>query len=331
MKLYLAPMAGITNWPFRRLCYEHGCDAATTEMISAQGYLTAPKDRAVYRYLSARAPFEGTLIVQLFGSEPLYMARAASELTKTGRFAGIDINMGCPAQKVTGGGAGSALMKNEKLAGQIIGAVVGATLLPVTVKMRLGWDDRTKNALSIARIAQEEGAAAVTVHGRTRMQQYGGKADWQAIADIKRCLSIPVIANGDVTDGETALRIAGETNCDGIAIGRGALGNPWVFDEIKAALCGEKYEAPALCEIVETAKRHALYMIAWKGEKCALQEMRKYFAWYVHGRPGAASVRAKINTAPSFNIVFGYLDEFLAQNRDETGTISEIGENYCPN
>ncbi len=310
MQLYLAPMAGITDWPFRLLCFEQGCDTATTEMISAQGYLTAPKERNAYRFLTARAPFEGPLIAQIFGKEPTFMMNAARQLSETGRFVGIDINMGCPAQKVVGGGAGSALMRNERLAGQIIRAAVAGTALPVSVKIRLGWDDASKNAERIARIAQEEGAAMVTVHGRTRMQQYSGRADWEAIARVKQAVRIPVIANGDVTDGAKAKALLAAAGCDGVAIGRGALGNPWVFAEAKAALQGKEYVSPTIQTIIETVRRHARMMIAWKGEKSALLEMRKHFAWYIHGLRGAAAFRTQVNIAPNFTTVFGLLDEF---------------------
>lgn len=317
--LYLAPMAGITDWPFRLLCLSHGCDFATTEMISAQGYLTAPKDRAAYRFLIARAPFEGPLIAQLFGTEPVYIMDAAKRLTDTGRFVGIDINMGCPAQKVTGGGAGSALMRDEEAARRVIHAAVSGTELPVSVKMRLGWDENSMNAVRIAHIAQEEGASLITVHGRTRMQQYSGKADWNKIAEVKQSVRIPVIANGDVTDGQTGLQILHVTGCDGIAIGRGARGNPWIFEEVKAAVRGEEYHKPSLSEIIRTAKAHAHQMSVWKGEKSALLEMRKYFAWYIHDIKGAAALRAKINVAPTFEQVFELLDAFEeAQHEQET-------------
>lgn len=316
MQLYLAPMAGITDWPFRLLCFEQGCDAATTEMISAQGYLTAPKERNAYRFLTARAPFEGPLIAQIFGKEPIFMMNAARQLSESGRFVGIDINMGCPAQKVVGGGAGSALMRNERLAGAIIRAAVAGTVLPVSVKIRLGWDDASKNAERIARIAQEEGAAMVTVHGRTRMQQYSGRADWEAIARVKQAVHIPVIANGDVTDGAKAKALLAATGCDGVAIGRGALGNPWVFAEAKAALQGKEYVHPTIQTIIETARCHARMMIAWKGEKSALLEMRKHFAWYIHGLRGAAAFRTQVNTAPDFQAVFRLLDEFQARQAE---------------
>ena len=301
--LTLAPMAGITDQVFRRLCFEQGCDCATTEMVSAQGFLTAPKDRNAYRFLLARFPEEGALAVQIFGSEPLFMAQAAERLTDLGLFTSIDINMGCPAQKVVGGQSGSALMKDPPLAGRIVEAVKRATLLPVTVKMRLGWDEEHKNAVEFARVLEQAGADLITVHGRTRMQQYAGKAEWEAIAAVKQAVSIPVIANGDITDGESALKALQATRCDGLAIGRGALGNPWIFAEIKAALQGVPYSPPPYAQIVDTAMRQAREMAEWKGQRSALLEMRKHFAWYTAGRRNSAQVRTKVNLAQSFDEV----------------------------
>ena len=301
--LALAPMAGITDQVFRRLCFENGCDQATTEMVSAQGFLTAPKDRMAYRFLLARFPEEGPLAVQLFGSEPEFIARAAAALTDWGCFSSIDINMGCPAQKVVGGQSGSALMKDPALARRIVESAVKATFLPVTVKMRLGWDEDHRNAVDFARMLEEAGASALTVHGRTRMQQYAGKADWEAIAAVKQSVSIPVIANGDVVDGSSALECLRVTGCDGLAVGRGALGNPWVFARIKAALAGKAYAPPPYSQVVDTAMRQAREMAEWKGQRSALLEMRKHFAWYTFGRRGAAQVRTQVNSASSFEEV----------------------------
>ena len=299
-RLYLAPMAGITDQVFRRLCFEQGCGAATTEMVSAQGFLTAPRDRNAYRFLLARFPEEGPLAVQIFGSEPLYMAQAAAQLTDLSLFSAIDINMGCPAQKVVGGQSGSALMKDPLLAGRIVEQVKRATSLPVTVKMRLGWDDAHKNAVAFARVLEQAGADLITVHGRTRMQQYAGKADWAAIGEVKAAVSVPVIANGDITGGSSALEALRATGCDGLAVGRGALGNPWVFAEIRAALENVPYAPPPFSQIVDTAMRQAREMAEWKGERSALLEMRKHFAWYTAGRRNSAQARTKVNLASSF-------------------------------
>jgi len=309
--VYLAPLAGITDQVFRRLCFEQGCDGATTEMVSAQGYLTAPPDRNAYRFLLARFPEEGPLAVQIFGSEPLFMAQAAAKLTDLGLFSSIDINMGCPAQKVVGGQSGSALMKDPDLAAEIVCQVKRATPLPVTVKMRLGWDEEHKNAVSFARMMAQAGADLLTVHGRTRQQQYSGKADWAMIGRVKQAVSIPVIANGDVVDGPSALDVLRVTGCDGLAVGRAALGNPWVFAEIKAALNGQPYTPPPFAQVIDTAMRQAREMAAWKGERSALLEMRKHFAWYTAGRRNSAQVRTRVNLASSFEEVEALLRSLM--------------------
>ena len=307
-ELYLAPLAGITDQVFRRLCFEQGCGRATTEMVSAQGYLTAPADRNAYRFLLARYPEEGPLAVQLFGSEPEYFAKAAAKLEATGAFQSIDVNMGCPAQKVVGGQAGSALMKNPPLAFEIVRQMKRAVSLPVTVKMRIGWDQTHINAVDFAKGLEDAGADLLTVHGRTRMQQYSGQADWDTIARVKEAVSIPVIANGDIVDGPSALRALKTTGCDGLAIGRAALGNPWIFAEIKAALTGQPYTPPPFSQVISTAMRQAREMAAWKGQRSALLEMRKHFAWYTAGRRNSAQVRTKVNLATSFEEVEALLN-----------------------
>lgn len=311
IKLILAPMAGVTDAPYRLLCFERGADRAITEMISAQGYLTAPPSLNVYRFLTEKWPGETETYVQVFGNDPAYVGEAVRRLSGLGRYQGIDINMGCPAHKVTGGGSGSALMKEPLLAAGIMRAARKATGLPVTVKMRLGWDGFTADAL--ARIAENEGMDAVAVHGRTRMEQYMGKADWEKIRIVKESVRIPVYANGDVFTGEDAKSIAEATGCDGILVGRGALGNPWLFEEARAALCEEAYQRPDAETVITLALRHAEMMAQWKDERHAIVEMRKHFAWYLKGMRGAAKLRTRINAMDNMEEVKAVLLRFAKE------------------
>ena len=312
----LAPMAGISDWPMRTLCVEQGCGYTTTEMVSAQGYLTAPDTLNVYKYLLAIGPEEPPPVVQIFGRRADLMAEAARKLSDTGLFSGVDINMGCPAQKVTGGGAGSALMRDLPLCAEIISAVRKATSLPLSVKMRLGWDEEHITAPELAHIAEDCGADLLTVHGRTRSQQYSGHADWEQIGIVKRSVRIPVLCNGDVNSAEScmeALRISG---CDGVAIGRGALGNPFVFAQIRAALNGQMPVCPDDGQIVATAIRHGKMMLDWKGEHAAVLEMRKHLCWYIHGKRGAAQLRTRITAVDTMEEVFSLLREFAALQKN---------------
>lgn len=307
--LRLAPMAGVTDWPFRTLCFQMGAQMCYTEMISAMGYLSVPAHHIATAQLLEVGPDEGLLAVQIFGHDPEVMAKAAARLQNTGKFIGIDINMGCPAHKIVGGGEGSALMREPVLAGRIMEKVVRAALLPVSVKLRLGWDDDSRNVLELARIAQESGVREITVHGRTRMQQYSGKADWDAIAQVKQAICIPVIANGDIFSASDALNILAHTGADGLMIGRGALGNPWLFSQIRALQNGLMQAPPMFLERCETALRHAEMMCAWKPESVAVAEMRKHLSWYIQGVHGAARMRVKINQAQTLNQVRQALDE----------------------
>lgn len=308
----LAPMAGITDWPMRVLCCEQGCNYTTTEMVSAMGYLTAPQSLHVYQYLLAVDEHEVTPAVQIFGHHADLMAQAAARLSDLGLFSAVDINMGCPAHKVNGSGSGSALMKDLPLCSEIIRAVRSATSLPLTVKMRLGWDDNSLCASELAHICEDNGVDMITVHGRTRMQQYSGKANWQAIADVKQRVKIPVILNGDITSAKSAMDALNQTGCDGLAIGRGALGNPFLFGQIRAALEGRDVEFPSTELIIATAKRHGDMMRQWKGDHSAVLEMRKHMCWYIHGRRGAAKLRTRITAVDTMDEVYQLLDEFAA-------------------
>ena len=291
----LAPMAGITDWPFRLLCFEQGCDVAYTEMVSAMGYLYAPRNHPATVSLLERRPGEPKLILQIFGKEADLMARAAEELSSLGRYDGIDINMGCPAHKVASSGEGSGMMRNPENAEKIVRAVVKASHLPVSVKMRLGWDDQHKNVVELARMCEDAGVTELAVHGRTRMQQYSGSADWDMIAEVKRAVSIPVYGNGDIFTAEDGVQKLRDSGVDGLLIGRGALGNPWLFRQIKAALAGETVFEPTIQERVDTALRHYDMLLSWKPERVAVNEMRKHVGWYIHGLRGAAQMRNRIN------------------------------------
>lgn len=293
--LLLAPMAGFSDMSFRVLCKSLGCDLTVTEMVSAKGLFYGSQKTAE---LLETDPAERPVVMQIFGREPEIMADMAQRLAERYGEAllAIDINMGCPAPKITGNGEGSALMREPLLAGHIVETVAKKAGVPVTVKIRKGYDARHENAAEIARIAEDSGAAAITVHGRTREQMYAGCADYAAIAAVRAAVKIPVIGNGDVRDGDSALRLLRQTRCDGIMIGRGALGNPFVFSEVRAALRGETYTPPTWAERMETAVRHTRMTSANKGERGIL-ELRKHIVYYLSGIPGAARLRTRLQNA----------------------------------
>lgn len=294
--IILAPMAGVSDLPFRLLCHEQGAGLVCMEMISAKAILYHNRNT---ESLLEIHPQEGPVSLQLFGSDPAIMADIAARIEDR-PFQILDINMGCPVPKIVGNGEGSALMKNPLLAGQIIEAVVKAVGKPVTVKIRKGFDEEHVNAVEMAHVAQESGAAAVAVHGRTREQFYSGKADWDIIRRVKQAVSIPVIGNGDVVDGESALALLQQTGCDGIMIGRACQGNPWIFREVKNFLeSGQKCPRPTNREIVDTILRHARLQLQYKGEYIGIREMRKHVSWYSAGVPNSARFRAEINAMES--------------------------------
>ena len=305
--LILAPMAGVTDLPFRLLCSEQGAGMSGMEMVSAKAILYGNKNT---EGLLAIHPQEGPVSLQLFGSDPKIVSEMAARIEER-PFAVLDFNMGCPVPKIVGNGEGSALMREPKLAGEIIAATVKAISKPVTVKIRKGFDEAHVNAVEIAKIAEDAGAAAVAVHGRTREQFYSGQADWEIIARVKEAVSIPVIGNGDVTDGESARRMLSETGCDGVMIGRAARGNPWLFAKIAAFLeDGRTLPAPSLEEKKEMMLRHAALQLAEKGEYTGVREMRKHLSWYTAGLPNSARLRGQVNLAESFEQI-RQLVEFL--------------------
>ena len=292
----LGPMAGVTDLPFRLLCREQGAGLVCSEMVSAKAIYYKNKNTEGLLEIHDQ---EGPVSLQLFGSEPELMAQMAKEIEER-PFAILDINMGCPVPKVVNNGEGSALMKDPLLAGRIISAVASAVKKPVTVKIRKGFDEEHVNAVELAHIAQESGAAAVTVHGRTRQQFYAGKADWDIIAQVKAAVKIPVIGNGDVTSPQKADELVRQTGCDGIMIARGAQGNPWIFSEmIHWEETGELPPRPDKDEIRKMMLRHARLQLEYKGEFSGIREMRKHVAWYTKGLKGAARLREKVNAVES--------------------------------
>ena len=290
--LILAPMAGVTDLPFRLLCKEQGCGLMYTEMVSAKAILY--KNRNTGPLMEVR-PEEEPVALQLFGSDPEIVSDIAAQV-EDGPYAFIDINMGCPVPKIVNNGEGSALMKNPKLVEEILTALVKQGKKPVTVKFRKGFDDDHINAVEIARIAESCGVSAVAVHGRTRAQFYSGKADWDIIRQVKEAVKIPVIGNGDIFTPEDAKRMLYETGCDGLMIARGAKGNPWIFSRTLHYLeTGELLGPPDKEELKETILRHAQLQIQFKGEYLGLCEMRKHLSWYTVGLPHSSSLRNDVN------------------------------------
>jgi len=296
-KIRLAPMAGITDWPFRELCRLQGAECCYTEMISAIGLLRAPSGHASFFRPLTPGPGEYPLIAQIFGSDPNGMADAADKISHMGTFYGIDINMGCPANRIVGAGSGSALLKNPLLAGRIMESVVKSSALPISVKIRLGWDDESINAPQIAKIAEDAGISEITIHSRTRRQQFSGKADWDMIGRVKASVSIPVIGNGDIFTAQDVPDMLSQTHADAVMIGRGALGNPWIFNQIQALLNNEPYAYPDTNKKVNMALTHLEKMCQWKSEHVAVREMRKHILWYIRGIPGKKEISQRIHAA----------------------------------
>lgn len=304
--VFLAPMAGVTDLPFRLLCREQGAGMSVTEMVSAKAILYKNKNT---KELLAVDPAEGPVSVQLFGSDPEIMAAIAARI-EDGPYVAIDVNMGCPVPKIVNNHEGSALMKDPAQAEKVLTAMVKAVKKPVTVKFRKGFNDQNINAVEFAKMAESCGVAAVAVHGRTREQYYSGKADWDIIRQVKEAVSIPVIGNGDVTSGEKAVAMRQETGCDGVMIGRGAQGNPWIFQElVEYDRTGILPGRPSKEEIKETMLRHARLQIEFKGDYLGIREMRKHVAWYTKGMEGSAKLRDAINQVESYEELQELLDE----------------------
>ena len=326
--LVVAPMAGISDRTFRHLCMDHGADYSVSEMVSAKALVYEQRikktDAEHFKTGTLAAVFEEDLplAVQLFGGEPEFIEEAA-RLISTNSYkscksnalpSAIDINMGCPVHKIVANGEGSALMKTPDLAGRVTEAAVRGAKdagIPVTVKIRAGWDKESVNAVEVAKILESAGASAITVHGRTRSQMYSGESDNEIIAKVKAAVKIPVIGNGDVTSGESALKMIKETSCDGIMIGRGAIGNPWIFEEIRAAIRGEQFTSPTKEKVIDTALLEVRGMIDEKGERVGIAEAKKHLCKYVKGFRGATEVRGKLNLALSYDEIADLLFTLL--------------------
>ncbi|HBG4727297.1 TPA: tRNA dihydrouridine synthase DusB [Clostridioides difficile] len=307
-KVFLSPMAGVTDLPFRLICKEQGCGLLYTEMIN--GKALCYDDENTKKMLKIEEE-EHPVAVQIFGSEPEFMGRAAEIMNDYSNEI-LDINMGCPAPKVVKNGDGSALMKNPKLAEEVLRAVVKNSKKPVTLKIRKGWDDNSVNAVEIAKIAEDCGISALAIHGRTREQFYSGKADWDIIAEIKKNLSIPVIGNGDVFTIEDSINMLDKTGCDAIMIGRGAQGNPWIFKRINHYMnTREILPEPTLNEKISTAIKHLKLAVEEHGEYVAVREMRKHIAWYLKGLRNSAKLRDEINKIEDYQEVVSKLEYYM--------------------
>lgn len=310
--IFLAPMAGITDLSFRTICREKGAGLVFTEMVSAKGLYYKDKGTEM---LTKIGNSERPVGIQIFGSDPKIMAGIVEkDLNLREEIDIIDINMGCPAPKIVKNQDGSALMKDPKLIREILKNVIKVSKKPVTIKIRMGWDSNMINGIDIAKIAEEEGVSALTIHGRTRDMFYSGKADWDFIAKVKESVSIPVIGNGDVFEPQDGIDLMNHTRCDAIAIGRGAMGNPWIFERIQNLMEEKADRVPNVKEIIDMAIRHLDMVCEMKGERVGIREMRKHLAWYLKGMKNSNEVKNKINMAESREMVKGLLIDYLEKN-----------------
>ena len=315
-EVFLSPMAGVTDLPFRTICKEKGCGMLYTEMINAKALCYDDENT---KKMLRMDKDEHPVAVQIFGSDPEFMGKAAIIMNQYPNEI-LDINMGCPAPKVIKNGDGSALMRNPKLAAEVLTAVVKNSEKPVTLKIRKGWDDDSVNAVEIAKIAEECGISALAIHGRTREQFYSGKADWDIIAEIKQAINIPVIGNGDVFEVEDAVNMLEKTKCDAIMIGRGAQGNPWIFNRINHYMkTGEILPEPTLEEKITTAIRHMNLAVAEHGDYVAVREMTKHIGWYLKGLKNSAKYRDQINKITDYKEVITMLEEYMQHSLTQIG------------